>query len=188
MRRVNCGLVVEDDPSMSVAVASFLRLRAERVLVAADIRQAERHLDEATRIDSAIVDLALPDGNGVKLLDRLFAQPVLPRVIVVTGSATPDAAFALAQSGVRGFIHKPFSLEQLERTWEEAVNGTPDLRPLLRASVGHVALHAMEASVRQSMTEEALAIAESNRRRASGILGISRQLLQHILHPDRRWR
>jgi DNA-binding response OmpR family regulator len=183
MQRVNCGLVVEDDGAMATALASFMQTRAEKVLVAGDMREAEQHLASA-RIDAAIVDLALPDGTGVKLLDRVFAQPVMPRVIVVTGSATPATAFALAQTGVRGFVFKPFALEQLERAWDSAVGGVPDLRPLLRASVGHVGLHALEASVRQSMTEEALAMALSSRRHASGILGISRQLLQYILRRD----
>lgn len=183
MRRVNCGLIVEDESAMAAALGSFMESRADRVLMAGDLRQAERHLASA-RIDAAIVDLALPDGTGVKLLDHIFAQSVLPRVIVVTGSATPDTAFALAQVGVRGFVRKPFALEQLERVWEEAIGTAPDLRPLLRASVGRIGLHEMEASVRRSMTEEALAMARSSRRRASGILGISRQLLQHILRRD----
>jgi hypothetical protein len=39
----------------------------------------------------------------------------------------------------------------------------------------------METAVRQTMTDEALAAAGRSRRRASGLLGISRQLLQHIL-------
>jgi two-component system response regulator RegA len=183
MRRVDCGLVVEDEGGMAAALESFMESRADRVLMASDMRQAERHLASA-RIDAAIVDLALPDGAGVQLLDQLFAQSVLPRVIVVTGSATPDIAFALAQAGVRGFVRKPFALEQLERVWEEAIGAAPDPRPLLRASVGRIGLHAMEAAVRRSMTDEALATAGGSRRRASGILGFSRQLLQHILGRD----
>jgi DNA-binding response OmpR family regulator len=178
--RVKCALVVEDDPTLAAALSAFARPRAEAVHVARTHEEAER-LIAALRFDMALVDLALPDGNGVALLERLWSQPAMPRVIVVSGSATPDTAFNLAQAGVRAFVPKPLALESLERAWDEALRRPPDLRPFVRASVGQVGLHAVEDVVRRSMTDEALALAESSRRRASSLLGISRQLLQHIL-------
>jgi DNA-binding NtrC family response regulator len=173
-------MVVEDDASLASALESFLAPRADLVRVAATRAEAARQLADG-RVDAALVDLALPDGSGVELLELLWAQTIMPHVIVISGSAAPDTAFQLAQRGVRAFVSKPLSLQRLETAWEVALGEAPDLRPMLRASVGHVPLRTMEDAVRRSMTEEALAMAGSSRRRASRVLGISRQLLQHIL-------
>jgi DNA-binding response OmpR family regulator len=178
--RVKCALIVEDDPPLAAALALFMRARAETVHVARTREEAERLMD-AHVFDASLVDLALPDGSGVDLLERLWSQPAMPRVIVVSGSATPDTAFNLAQAGVRAFVPKPLALDALERAWEATLRRPPDLRPFVRASVGQVDLHTVEDVVRRSMTDEALAVAGSSRRRASSLLGISRQLLQHIL-------
>jgi len=180
VRRVNWALVVEDDVRLASALGSFLAPRAARVQVATTRHEAQRLVREG-RIEAALLDLALPDGSGSDLLDVLWAQPVMPHVIVISGSAAPDTAFLLAQRGVRSFVPKPLALERLERAWDEALGAAPDLRPWLRASVGRVDLRTMEDAVRRSMTDEALALARNSRRRASSMLGISRQLLQHIL-------
>ena len=183
MRQLKCALVIEDDQALADALGCFMSERADVVLVANSKERAEQLLTRHP-VDAALVDLALPDGSGLDLLDLLWKRAPLPQVLVVSGSATPDTAFSLAQAGVRGFLSKPLDLEGLARAWEEVVSRPPDLGPLLRASVGRVSLRAMEDTVRQSMTDEALALAASSRRRASSLLGISRQLLQHILRAQ----
>jgi DNA-binding response OmpR family regulator len=183
VRELKCALVVEDDRALASVLACFMSERAEVVHVATSKGLAEQHL-KRHRVDAALIDLALPDGSGVDLLNLLWKRSPLPQVLVISGSATPDTAFYLAQAGVRGFLSKPLDFEGLARAWEECVNRPPILGPLLRSSVGRVSLHAMEQAVRRSMTDEALALTASSRRRASSLLGISRQLLQHILRAQ----
>jgi two-component system response regulator RegA len=179
-RQVETALIVEDNASLAAALACFVAERAARVEVMATKLEAQRCLRSA-RVDVALIDLALPDGSGLDLLDALWSQPAMPHVIVISGSATPEVAFRLALGGVRSFVPKPVTLEELGRVWDDVLTRPPDLRPFLRSSVGRVGLRAMEDAVRESMIEEALALADKSRRRAAGFLGISRQLLQHIL-------
>jgi DNA-binding NtrC family response regulator len=183
--RVGVALIVEDDVSLGDALRRFLEERVTAVDLTHSRKEAERKLREQ-QFDAALVDLALPDGSGLQVLDALWAQPTMPRVVVISGAATPDVAFRLAQMGVRRFVPKPLNLELLARVWEETVNLAPDVRPFLRGSAGHVDLRTMENLVRQSMIDEALAMARGSRRRASSLLGISRQLLQHILRSGPR--
>lgn len=173
-------MVVEDDPWLAGTLKAFLADRARVVYLAATKREAEQRLRSGP-VDLALVDLALPDGSGLDLLELVWNLPAMPGVVVITGSASPETAFRLAQMGVRAFLTKPVRLDRLERVCRQVLEQPPDLRPFVRASVGHVDLRELEASVRTTMTDEALAVAGRSRRRASGLLGISRQLLQHIL-------
>jgi len=176
-------LVVEDDGPLAAALGAFAQLRADNVRVVSTKRDARRVL-AGGGIEVAFIDLALPDGSGLDLLPALWGQAAMPRVIVISGSATPEIAFRLAQNGVRTFVAKPVGFADLERAWREAVDAVPDVRPLVRASVGMVTLSQMEENVRASMTEEALARARHNRRGASRLLGVSRQVLQYILRRN----
>jgi DNA-binding NtrC family response regulator len=180
---VKSVLVVEDDGPLAATLGAFAQSRADNVRVVHTTREARRVLAGGA-IDVAVIDLALPDGSGLELLPALWGQAVMPRVIVISGSATPEIAFRLAQNGVRTFVAKPVGLADLERAWRDALGAVPDVRPFVRASVGMVTLAEMEENVRASMTEEALARARDNRRGASRLLGISRQVLQYILRRN----
>jgi DNA-binding NtrC family response regulator len=174
------ALVVEHNQGLAETLASFLSERLQVVHVAGGMRDAEKHL-RAAHFDTAIIDLLLPDGSGVELIERLWRQPIMPQVIVVGNPATPELAFRLGQAGVRACLPEPVTREVLQRTWDALMATVPDIRPLVRASVGRVGLHQLEQIVRTTMIDEALARAGRRRNRAARLLGISRQLLQHIL-------
>lgn len=131
-----------------------------------------------------ILDVALPDGDSLSLLPLLRVARPQPPVIAMSGSASPDQGFRLAEAGVRAFLPKPIDLTSLEAAWNRALSRAPDLTPHLRAQVGSVPLHDLEEQVRHTVVEEALARTTGSVRGAARLLGISRQLLQQIL---RKW-
>lgn len=180
MDSVGRVLIVEDDDALSCALASFASRRAGTVYRAATKAHALEILGEID-VDLLMLDIGLPDGSGEQLLAALVEKPVFTRVIAVSGSADPTVAFALAQAGVRRFVTKPLNLDELERAWDQTLKEPPNLRPFIRACVGHRNLHEIEGLVRNEMTSEAMAEGGGSRRKASSILGISRQLLQRIL-------
>lgn len=180
MDTVGRVLIVEDDDALAGALEAFASRRAATVQRAATKARALEILESAD-VDVLMLDIGLPDGSGDQLLAVLARKPVFTRVIAVSGSADPTTAFALAQAGVRRFVTKPLDLNQLERAWEQALKEAPDLRPFIRACVGRRKLHDLEGMVRDEMTAEAMAEGGGSRRKASSILGISRQLLQRIL-------
>jgi len=72
---------------------------AESVAMAIEVAQA-------VRPEAALVDVGLPDGDGVTLAQHLCSLPWRPRVVLT--STDPDAARArdLARSGARAFVAK----------------------------------------------------------------------------------
>lgn len=105
-------LLVEDDPSQQQTFAAGFRARGYHVDIAHSGRMA---LDraEVLRPAVAIVDLGLPDMDGLSVVRHLLLREVCP-VIVVTADAVEDRMVEALDLGADDYVVKPYSLTVLE--------------------------------------------------------------------------
>lgn len=110
-------LVVEDDTPTREAMRSWLAGHGFAVLAAGSGREAAPYLDGiAGPIDVAVLDVGLPDMDGVYLCDMLHGlHPLLP-VVVCSGAATPRDEGSLSRLGARRFLRKPVDPQELLAT------------------------------------------------------------------------
>lgn len=132
-----------------------------------------------------VLDFKLPDGTGMDVLRELANADVFPANVAVSGEVGPEESFQLAQRGVRCFLRKPFGFREINAAIEQALHERPDSTPMLRSAVGHQPIKEFEGDVRRTMVAEALARTNGSIRAAAALLGISRQLLSHIVRNDR---
>jgi DNA-binding NarL/FixJ family response regulator len=99
-------IVVDDDPvfrglARRILMACGLDVVGEAATVKDAIEMAE-----ALEPDALLVDVGLPDGNGIELAQRLTAMPGRPRVVLT--SSDPDAANLedVRRVGAQGFVPK----------------------------------------------------------------------------------
>lgn len=180
---VRCALVFAREHECGAALYGFLKARASRAHWARSLKQAEQLL-RLEPVDAALVVSDVSDDEPSTIIDMLCRQPKMPQVVVIGNEPSALVAFEWAQAGVRALLPGPFEHEELSRVWDQLLNEAPDVRPFLRASVGRVGLTEMIALVRSVMLHEALAATGGSRRSASGLLGISRQLLQYALRTE----
>lgn len=174
------ALVVEDNPELRATLLTVTEAYARPVRGAGSVAEALTLLAEAApRL--VLLDFVLPDGTGLDVLAVLAKQSPPPVVVALSGEAGPTESFQLARAGVRAFLPKPFGLAEMRRAIEEALDEIPDPTEELRGMVGKVPIKELEAEVRRAMVGEALAQSGGSVRGAAKLLGISRQLLQHIL-------
>jgi DNA-binding NtrC family response regulator len=83
-------LVVDDEPNILTSLATALRLEGYAVDVAGGIRVAEDKLAKRA-YDVLLLDVALPDGDGIDMLTRLRAARNDIPCIVMSGHGTIDA-------------------------------------------------------------------------------------------------
>jgi len=104
-------LVVDDEPAMLRALRINLRVRKYDVATAAT---GEEALAEAGRRppDAVILDLGLPDLNGIEVIRRLRGWSRAP-VIVLSGRAGPGDKIAALDAGADDYVTKPFSMGEL---------------------------------------------------------------------------
>jgi two-component system, response regulator RegA len=177
-------LIVEDNDSLRAALERALAERAT-VESCASVQQAALKL-RSLQPDVVLLDFDLPDGSALDVIRLAAERAPVPAFVAMSGVADAGQAFSLAQLGVRSYLTKPVTLEQVERALESAVGTGPDVTPHVRAAVGRVALKELERVVRETMLSEALARSEGSRRGAARLLDVSRQLLQHMLRRSGR--
>jgi DNA-binding NarL/FixJ family response regulator len=99
-------LLVDDDPLFRRLARRTLGRGGLAVIGEADTVAAAKEAAHGLRPDMVLVDVGLPDGDGVTLAAALVALPWAPRVVLMSGD--PDAATEedVYLSGAKGFVHK----------------------------------------------------------------------------------
>jgi two-component system repressor protein LuxO len=105
-------LLVEDTLSLAALYREFLREERHAIDHAPTLAEARRMLD-ATPPDAVLLDLRLPDGDGLGLLAEIRARPAPPPVVVMTAHGSVATAVAAMRAGAADFLVKPFAAERL---------------------------------------------------------------------------
>ncbi|MFE7173304.1 response regulator [Streptomyces sp. NPDC057616] len=112
-------LVVEDDPQLVRALVINMQVRRYGVDAAPDGATALR-LAAARRPDVVILDLGLPDMDGVDVLRALRGWSRVP-VLVLSARQASDEKVAALDAGADDYITKPFSMDELMARLRAAV-------------------------------------------------------------------
>jgi two-component system KDP operon response regulator KdpE len=104
-------LVVEDDPQLLRAMRITLQARGHEVIPAATGRKG---LSEAAaaRPDLVVLDLGLPDLDGVEVIQGLRGWTSVP-IIVLSGRTSGGDKVAALDAGADDYVTKPFGIEEL---------------------------------------------------------------------------
>lgn len=109
-------LIVEDDSSVADLLAEHLASTLDARLIRAASAADALHLDPGLTPDLALIDVLLPDGNGLDLIRVL--RPAYP-VLLMTAQPTAGRAIEALRLGVRDLLTKPFDLQRLTRVIRE---------------------------------------------------------------------
>jgi DNA-binding NtrC family response regulator len=141
-------LIVDDDADLRRLLDMRLSAAGYRVATAASGEEALSRL-AVERPRAVITDLRMPGIDGLQLFARIHAaDPALPVIVLTAHGSIPDAV-AATQSGVYGYLTKPFEAAELLALLARAVGTAPvptrfadiiTVSPLMRALLDEVAL------------------------------------------------
>ena len=117
-------LVVEDDPQLVRALVINLQARHYGVDAAPDGATALR-LAAARQPDVVLLDLGLPDMEGVDIIKGLRGRSRIP-ILVLSARRASDEKVAALDAGADDYITKPFSMDELLARLRAAVRRTED--------------------------------------------------------------
>lgn len=123
-------LVVDDDAAIRLLLRRLIERHGLRVVEAGDARAARAGLD-IDHPDAVILDLVLPDRDGLELVPELAQQAA---VIVVSARADSDEKVAALDLGAEDYVTKPFDGEELMARLRGA------LRRRVRAATGETTI------------------------------------------------
>ena len=118
-------LLLEDDRTLAAAVLAYLHTKHYQVDWADSLAQA-RPLIGVNHYWAVLLDLNLPDGDGLTLLPQLRTAPDRPTVIAVTARDQVSDRIRGLDAGADDYLVKPFDVDELEAR----------LRALLRRAAG----------------------------------------------------
>lgn len=102
-------LIVDDEIQIARLMADEFRHLRHRVDAAPTIQQCRKQI-AAHPYDVVFLDVCLPDGNGLDIVEEIIKSPAHPEVIIMTGFGDPNGAELAIKSGAWDYIEKPASL------------------------------------------------------------------------------
>src|SRR4030042_3144738 len=107
-------LLIEDDESFAFSIAEYLADRGYNLTV---VREGWKGLDEVPKgYGCILLDLGLPDVDGIQLIPKLREIAALSPIIVLTGRDDANTAVEAMKTGAYDYINKPGVLEELVLT------------------------------------------------------------------------
>jgi two-component system, OmpR family, KDP operon response regulator KdpE len=181
-------LIVDDEPQILRALRINLTARQYDVIVAADGTEA-LHAAAADHPDLILLDLGLPDIDGIEVIRKLRAWTPVPIIIVSGRVGSADKVHAL-DAGADDYVSKPFDMEELLARLRAVIrrqSGASEAPETVRIGAFAVDLRA-HAVVRQD-TGESVHLTRTEWQllealvRHPGALVTQRQLLQQVWGP-----
>jgi signal transduction histidine kinase len=120
-------LIVDDDDALAENMSEIVQTLDARTLIAPDCRTAVA-LARENDFDVALIDVRLPDGDGLSLLGPLRASCPFVQSVMVTGDATIEGAIAAVRDAAFAYVLKPASPPDLLETVRRALQQAAILR------------------------------------------------------------
>ena len=105
-------LLVEDDLVLSKSISDYVKTEGFEFTQAYDGQSAEKAF-EAEKFDLLLLDLGLPNGNGIEICRKFRARFVGVPIIIVTAFGDIDTKMIAFETGADDYLVKPFHLREL---------------------------------------------------------------------------
>lgn len=183
-------LVIDDE----IEVGAFFEyyLKEERkypVTVANSGKQAKAILRDKT-FDLALVDLRLPDTDGISLLKKIKERNPACEVIIITGYSTVKSAVEAMRLGAFDYIEKPFDeLEELDNLLDRALRMINNRQQFINEELGRLASEFGIVMGVGSPLQELLILCKKVANRKISILiegetGTGKEVLARFIHTN----
>ena len=114
-------LIIEDSPALAEVYRSYLRGEPYQVTHVGDGKSGMAELEKDPP-EALLLDLKLPDMDGMDILKHIHDRQIPTSVVIITGHASVDVAIDAMRYGAFDFIEKPFSAKRVKVTLRNAVD------------------------------------------------------------------
>ncbi len=115
-------VLAEDEAMLATVLEQFLVSRGHAVVVVHDGRAALEAIRHGP-CDVALLDISMPEMDGLEVLRHLQEEPAPPQVIIITGNGTIETAITAIRLGAYDYLSKPYRMAEIDalvrRAWEK---------------------------------------------------------------------
>ena len=176
MNKIRVVVIEDNDLTRGGLVSSLRHVEDIEIVGEAATGQQGLKLLDSVQPDLAIVNIGLPDINGIEVVERYrqshpFDQPGTAKMVILTTNQTEDSVLSAFMAGADSYCLKSMNLERLT----EALRSTYDGHPWIDPAIANIVL----VQVRQAA--EASKITSKNRNRFKVAIQPSESEYQKIL-------
>lgn len=180
-------LLVDDDQDLSEFLTELLVKEGYKVSSAMNIYDSLQRLKNDI-FDIVLLDLKLPDMNGVKGISLIKKASPHSKVIIITGYPSVDSAISIMKDGAIDYLKKPFKNEELL----EVIRNNVDLKlkdniparlgERIRAIRKNKGIKIKQLSARSGLTESSISMIE-NEKISPSITTVHKIAMALSVHP-----
>lgn len=105
-------LIVDDEQNLTFFMKNYLQKNGFEAEIASQLKEAKQFLKKETP-DVMLLDLQLPDGNGLEFYKELHHEGIHIPTIIITAHGSIHSAVEAMKHGVDDYIIKPFEMDEL---------------------------------------------------------------------------
>jgi DNA-binding NtrC family response regulator len=180
-------LVAEDEVHLGQILSNFLGGRGYAVQSVLDGRAALDAL-RAESFDVALLDIVMPEMDGLEVLKQVRADADPPEVIIITGNGTIETAISAMKLGAYDYMAKPYRMAEIDvlvrRAWEKRRLARENvlLQSQLERAGGAAEITTQYAPL-QAVLDVVTRVAPSDSPvLITGESGVGKELVAHMLH------
>ncbi len=181
---MNKMLVIDDDVETCETMESLI-IRQSHSCDTAHTLEEGRSLLTSRNYDIVLLDVCLPDGNGLDMLPEIMALYDAPEVIILTGKGDPDGAKLAIEGGAWDYILKPSSVRHITLTLNRALKylqqkNSRNIKPSLDFST----VVGVSPEIKICLQTTAKAAKQDANVLITGETGTGKELFAHAIHKN----
>ncbi len=181
-------LVIDDDEKICLFFTKLLARMGYQCQKAHTLEQA-RSLFCSYAFDLVLLDLELPDGNGLDLLPEFTASDAAPEIIIITGTGDARGAKLAFQYGAWDYIQKPFLLDDVSLSINRAIQYHREKQHTrTTVSLVRTGITGESSALQQCLESVATAAATDASVLITGETGTGKELFARAIHENSKRR
>jgi DNA-binding NtrC family response regulator len=180
-------LVIDDEPSILESLNMFLTEKGHKVFTAlTGTRGIELFSKQLFHV--VIMDIRLPDSNGLDILKIMIKEKKSSKIIMITAFQDMETTILAMKRGAFDYIHKPLDVNDIEKAVNRAVNileidrKTPSLEPAKDTSVNPWAIIGRSEKMRSIFKMVGLVCTSRVNVLLQGETGTGKELIARVIH------
>ena len=180
-------LVIDDEPSILESLNMFLTEKGHKVFTALTGAKGFE-LFSKQLFQVVIMDIRLPDANGLDILKTMIKEEKSSKIIMITAFQDMETTILAMKRGAFDYIHKPLDVNEIEKAVDRAVNileidrKTPSFEPAKDTSVKPWVIIGKSEKMRRIFKTVGLVCTSRVNVLLLGETGTGKELIARVIH------